>query len=196
MTSERTPRDIPKASTAARILTYETHRSLIDFYSSDALKVTTDKGIYDPAKQRAKFVGNSLNETPAFAEYLLSRFLWHHANSTIKLDNWRDFQFISGLLQFETASHPWMTREQEIAFLRVTRTIYSAKGNAGFTKTYGVNSIGTWMLDEELIRYVLNHPDISELVCNVLRDRGVLDAKEMIALVESTNHESLMGGVL
>jgi hypothetical protein len=196
MTTERTHRDIPMEDTAARILDPETYSSLIDFYSSDALKKSTDKGEFDPAKQRGKFVRQCLKETPDVAEYLLSRMLWHHGNETIKLENWRDFQFITGLLQFDNYSDPRLTREQEIAFLKTTKAIYSAKGAAGFTRTYGNDSIGTWMMDEELIRYAMDHPESTERIRAILRDRGVLDAKEMISLVESSSHDSLLSGSL
>jgi hypothetical protein len=196
MTTERTHRDIPMEDTAARILDPETYSSLIDFYSSDALRVTTDKGIYDPAKQRNKFVRQCLKETPVLAEYLLSRMLWHYDNETIPLQNWRDFQFLAGLLQFDNYNDPSLTREQETVFLKITRTIYSSKGAAGLTRTYGADSIGTWMMDEELIRYAMERPENAERIRAVLRERGVLDAKEMISLVESSNHDSLMSGVL
>jgi hypothetical protein len=196
MTTEWTHRDIPMEDTAARILDPETYSSLIDFYSSDALKKSTDKGEFDPAKQRGKFVRQCLKETPDVAEYLLSRMLWHHGNETIKLENWRDFQFITGLLQFDNYSDPRLTREQEITFLKATKTIYSAKGAAGFTRTYGNDSIGTWMMDEELIRYAMDHPESTERIRAILRDRGVLDAKEMISLVESSSHDSLLSGSL
>jgi hypothetical protein len=196
MTTERIHRDIPKEKTAARILDPETYSSLIDFYSSDALKVTTNKGEFDPAKQRGKFVRQCLKEIPVIAEYLLSRMLWHHENETIQLENWHDFQFLAGLLQFDNPERPYLTREQEVIFLRLTRAIYSAKGAAGFTRTYGKDSIGTWMMDEELIRYAMEHPEHTERIHAFLRERGVLDSKEMIPLVESSSHDSLMSGVL
>lgn len=196
MTTERIYRDIPMEGTAARILDPETYSSLIDFYASDALKVTTDKGAYDPSKQRSKFVRQCLKEHSKVAEYLISRLLWHHDNETIPLQNWRDFQFLTGLLQFDNYNDPCLTREQETIFLRLTRSIYSAKGAAGFTRTYGADSIGTWMMDEELIRYAMDRPESTERLRAILRERGVLDAKEMIPLVESSNHDSLMSGVL
>lgn len=196
MTTERTHRDIPMENTAARILDPETYSSLIDFYSSDALKVTTDKGHFDPAKQRGKYVRHCLGETPSVAEYLISKMLWHHTNETIPLRNWRDFQFITGMLQFDNHAAPNLTREQEIVFLRITKAIYSAKGAAGFTRTYGNDSIGTWMMDEELIRYAMDRPESTERLRVILRERGVLDAKEMIQLVEFSSHDSLMSGVL
>lgn len=196
MTTERIHRDIPKENTAARILDPDTYSSLIDFYSSDALKKSADKGESDPAKQRGKFVRQCLKETPVIAEYLISRMLWHHDNKVIKLENWRDFQFLTGLLQFDKPERPSLTREQETTFLRLVRAIYSTKGATGFTRTYGDGSIGTLMKDEELIRYAMDHPENLERIRAVLRERGVLGAKDMIPLVESSNHDSVMSGVL
>lgn len=196
MTTERIHRDIPMENTAARILEPETYSSLIDYYSSNALKVTTDKGDYDPAKQRSKFVRQCLKESSQIAEYLISRMLWHHEHETIPLQNWHDFQFITGLLQFENAQTPSLTREQESVFLLVIKAMCSAKGTDGFTRTYGKGSVGTWMMDEELVRYAMARPESTERIRAILRERGVLEAQEIIPLVESSSHDSLMSGVL
>jgi len=191
------PRNIPMASTAARILSAETLRGLEEFYASDALEVTTDKGQYDPSKQRAKWIKSVLKESPVIAEYLINRLVWHHNNETTNLRNWRDFQFITGLLQFDDPEAPALTREQEVALIRVTKVIYGAKnGGSGFTLNYGTDIVGTWMVNDDIGKYTINHPEHTDSICQIIRERGVIETADLNALLHATGHALLVGGSL
>lgn len=191
-----TGKTIPQPGKAAGVLSPETLFGLQEYYDSAAMMVTTDKGDYDPSKQRAKWFKDCFKEAPDVTEYCISRFLWHYHNATTKLDNWRDLQFIVGLLQYEDPASPSLTRDQEVALIRVTRAIYGARGAAGFTRKYGVELVGTWTISEGIGRYTLKHPEHAEGICRVIRDRGLIEGSELESLLNSTGHHLLVEGAL
>lgn len=193
-------RMIPRAIAAAEKLSPETLQGLRDYYASNALRKTTDRGEYDPSKQRAKWVKQVLKESPEIAEKCISRLLWHHEHETVRLSGGKDFQYLVGLMHFDVDGGPVMSREQESGLLKTARCLNGHMehkfGLTSLSKTYGQALIGSTISDYTLGEYVLEHPERADDICYIIRSRGVIDTVNIAGLLESMGTRALNEGVL
>ena len=198
MEKPKASRSIPLA--AKLQLTPKTVQELQDYYDSDALEVTTTKGDWDPSKQRTKWINLCLHEKSSIAERCISRLFWHHRNGTTKLDNMHDFNFIVGLMHYDNGNTITLTREQEIAAVKVARalSVYEQEvyGYPTVTKTYGQNLTGIEHPWDDISHYVLAHPNRAESVCTIIRTRKVVDVAAIDGLLSTPTHSSMASGVL
>lgn len=193
-------RMIPKALDAAQKLSPETLQGLKDFYKSEALTTSTDKGAFDPAKQRASWIKSVLKESSEIAEACISRLLWHHGNDTIRLANGFDLRYIVGLMHFEKEGAPLLNREQESALLKLGQThsrfLQAKYGLLPVSNVYGEALEGVALSDYVLAAYVLEHPERANDIRTIVRDRKIIETEVIIGLAESLQHTALDEGVL
>jgi hypothetical protein len=188
------------ALVAARKLSPDTLARLQAFYGSEAMSVTTGKGESDPSNQRAQWVKSCLNESASIAERCLGRLFWHHDNKSTKLVNYRDFECLVGLMEFDEDGSSTLTRAQETALMMTSKALshyeQEVLGQPSYTKYYGKRLVGTVFHSEELARYVINNPDRADDICHLIKHRGVVDAAVIEDMLSAAEHSAVISGVL